>query len=783
MASKRSSSGRSSPSNSATAGSASGESKLTPNRNGEVKASSSSKQKKSKKGEKKSEKSKVQDSSAWGDFPLSEEQVEELEQLINPRMGAQPPTEDPNPLPVTFLDSERGIDDSVSLEQQGVSPYTEQSPTSATHAEIRVSIATHLATTSPQIGVHSLDLSLAVHPWPDTPLSGATRIRLAAELLPWSNLSHPSIYQVAADRLLRFSDVLAEDTSLPEFVTMINAAAERLGRAGLVPIFSPYSDALNSLSDPTGIYSGHRGSASGQETDPVDELSTTHPANLPAAISVFSAVLATGSWDLGVNLGQEETGTSIADFLRLTRYSEILENFRDWFDEQDEVEKHILRYRTFPLPGTAAETLEEVGLNVRLTRERVRQREKIVLESLKQEFQNDLALAAKLLEPAKQKLVRTTNLNTAIQLLDDVFDDDGVAVGAILWSAGKWVSKNGWSHHESLASRLHDRVTELLQTQDDYGILPTNALEELNGLFATTEQQMSYFEECLDLFNFQGLWCVGNTKSTRIAVGLRLLGRPGTLDEIRDSAGMPATMRINETLKSMSPSVIRIDNHRWGFATKDSVPYDGISAAIKRRISEGGGSASVRLIKDQLPRELDVALTSVLAYLASSVFLVKDGYVSLSETSDYSADNPSKWSDSKSTGGLWGQLITLDSQNFLGYSLRVRYDIAYANGLRPDSSLHVQIEGTVEKASLIWRSRDVHKFIDVGCVSDALKVLGFKAGDQVIVVPSADLVRFVRPEAAKLDGDDQQSGGPDTPTETGTGTGTGNPLLGFLEDP
>ena len=88
----------------------------------------------------------------------------------------------------------------------------------------------------------------------------------------------------------------------------------------------------------------------------------------------------------------------------------------------------------------------------------------------------------------------------------------------------------------------------------------------------------------------------------------------------------------------------------------------------------------------------------------------------------------------------------MEDRHFAGYSLKVSFDLVFHNGVRPDDSLVVPVVGsTPAEASVIWRTHDPTRAADVGRVSEILTKLGFKAGDEIVVVASKDYVRLLRP--------------------------------------
>ena len=134
-------------------------------------------------------------------------------------------------------------------------------------------------------------------------------------------------------------------------------------------------------------------------------------------------------------------------------------------------------------------------------------------------------------------------------------------------------------------------------------------------------------------------------------------------------------------------------------------------------------------------------------YLQTPAYVLEEGFVRYAEADEFKPAPASKWADAFHVDGTWGQRLQVEQRHLEGYSLKVRFDIAFANGLRPGSDLRVPIAGTNQVASVIWRAHDSSWGIDVGRVSQALNDLGFVPGDLVLVLPSPTRVRIREPLA------------------------------------
>lgn len=618
------------------------------------------------------------------------------------------------------------------------------------HDAIRSSIAQWFKNTSPALASIAADLALSIHPWPARDLTEEQRDAVVSNLLPWSNLPHPDLRQVAADRLLRLSEVFRSDSSTLSSALEFEGAAERLIEASYLPINPSDQSVGDVVIDPTGICMPATRRRSDAGTDPAANAAwQVIETNMTAATCVARAVLSTGSLDLGRVMGQDDAGVSVVDLMRLTGYPKILAGFDAFFSSLDERQQDVLSSRSFKRSDPA--TLEEVGERWDRTRELVRQLEVKTLNAIRASYADNFAAAGEILEPAKESVTRSPQFEALERLIRALFENGDVVAGAVRRFSGPWIDQEGWTYHKTMSARLEARRQRVLSRADTYGILPDDAVHELNGLFASDRDQLRYFQSAMGLAQIGGFWATRDNLRSRAAIGLRILGRPATKDEIRDAAGLSEDTQVGSTL-SVLPGIVRADQKRWAFAEWVDDVYESIPAEIRQRIDRAGGSLAVALLLDELPRKFGVSEASVSGYLASAAFVIEEGYARRANPGDFTGSDPSKWPDAVCEDGLWGQRMRVEDRHFRGYSLRVRFDIAFANGIRPESSVSVPIEDTDELASVIFRLADANSFIDVGRVRDALAELGIRSGDEIIVFPNPDSVRIVTADVGKAGG-------------------------------
>ena len=624
------------------------------------------------------------------------------------------------------------------------------------HEQVRKVLADWFASTAPQFADCAAELALASYPWLDSATSPEEIQNLVAELTPMANLQHPDPREVAADRLLRITEMFRSNRDLvaivrPEvsdyevaassLIVAIDRAPRRVDRI----VFEVVADPLNMY-----VYDlpGH----SDLSVVPTQETRVGRP-NIAAVSALVRSIVASGSTDLGPNLGFESVGLSMMEILEVTGYRSLLVRLEDFIATTDERMLYILMRRTFAPDNPM--TLETLGIRWGLTRERVRQIEVSATKHLKK-F-GDIGVAGSVLDPIKSIIFVEERLELASAFLASLSDNRAVVSKAIANLSGPWINESGWIHHASLDLDLNAAKTEIKASADEYGIIPTGSLIALNTFFTTQHDRDSYLRATETLRNIDGTWTLRDSLRTRIAIALRKIGRCATKEEIRDHGDFPPDINLGSTLSAL-PNIVRAGQHTWGFVEWVDDVYEGIPAEIMQRIDQNGGSVSLALLLEELPRQFGVQESSVYTNVQTPAFVVENGYVRTANVQDFAANAPDKWGDAVFEDGLWGQRIQLAERYFQGYSIKVRFDIAYANGVEPGCHVHVPVDETRNEASVIWRQTDAAGCIDVGRVAVSLKDLGMSDGEAVIVFPTPTKVRIVRDSTSAAVDDSVETG-------------------------
>jgi len=605
----------------------------------------------------------------------------------------------------------------------------------AGHAEIRAALAASILDQVPGLAEVAAELALGAHPWPDLPVTTGFQQAVVAQLNPWLNERHPDVREMIADRLRRLVEVF-RDHDLPESIwTALEAAALRLADAASTPMPIADVDIPIPLTDLIG------GSVSPEPavvaTMPADETSFALDVGCVAAI--LGAVARTGSTDLGTILGSSPVETSLAAVLRAAGLPGALAPFDNWIGSRDHRSREIILKRTFAL--TAPSTLQELADEQGITRERVRQIENQIRKEADALFASRLRDLADVFEPLRELVLPMERFELVCTALGAGFTYPTAVAGAVAVAAGPWSHQQGWTCHSTFLLRLSDARKQVRAAADEYGLLPADASSHLDGLFATRADHEAYVHTVMGLAELNnGYWSLRDTVRVRVIAALRALGRPATKEEIIESAGLAdQDHNIGGTLSNLE-GVVRADKTRWAFTEWVDEPYDGIVNKIDQRIDENHGSVAVATLMYELPRRYGVSEKSISVFISGPAYMVEDGFVRKADRNSFVAQPPNRWPDAVRIGDLWGQKVRVEGRHLAGYSFRVRFDIAYANGVRPNDDLLVPLDDGTEPASVIWRAHDPLRTIDVGRVADLLTARGFMEGDEAVICASRERV-------------------------------------------
>jgi len=308
----------------------------------------------------------------------------------------------------------------------------------------------------------------------------------------------------------------------------------------------------------------------------------------------------------------------------------------------DERRQEVFRQRiSFQAP-----TLDELGAEMMLTRERVRQLQKAAQDSV----------SAALLRPECAEIRwRATQLrqelgtaipwdNVAVhEALDaacrGIGQDSAAAEALLLWLAGPYrlEKQAGWlfAEKEYLRGEVGPQSAvgpppraSLLQAVTDEGVVN---IEAARARAAAAGLVPAAVEDWMGLCPFRDvdgklvLWH-GNVADKAAAL-LGILRRPATADELNGMIAEGHSVRGLRDRFLGDERFIRTDRFRVGLRQWGLEEYSGIVDEIEEEIARRGGQADIHDLVQTLTKRFDLRSSSVVSYTTVPRFVVNDGRI------------------------------------------------------------------------------------------------------------------------------------------------------------
>lgn len=287
----------------------------------------------------------------------------------------------------------------------------------------------------------------------------------------------------------------------------------------------------------------------------------------------------------------------------------------------------VARRRLFPL--LARPTLEEVGLDMGVTRERVRQLEVKASRSIATRLQNPRC-AALVLEAA-----RVSRLIGAAYVLSELHEPwpgicvrfgDGDLLGApdslLLWMAGPYRKRGDWIIQEQRSGELAERTVRLVDEQLEGSVAEVDAvLRGLAALDIRPAMRRRWLTSSARVRLF-GDWVVrwGSSMVDQCHSILHVAGEPMSAEQLAAAIGGEPSVRSLRNRLLDDDRFQRVGKMNWGLPEWGFDEYTTVSDEIAEEIERQGGEASLQHLVDVISMTYGVAESSIRAYASSRRF-------------------------------------------------------------------------------------------------------------------------------------------------------------------
>ena len=395
-------------------------------------------------------------------------------------------------------------------------------------------------------------------------------------------------------------------------------------------------------------------------------------------------------------------------------------------------------------------TLEAVGKDLGITRERVRQLQKEVTTALRDRASAQIKMIAQLLQGSLLPVMTATDLERAVEQTFpvDVRDSlSGRLARRMLLDELDYSCTDGLCFGAEAMEVVTSLRTAAEQLADDVGLVNEKDLQShLPG--QDWQRFFGHLVAQARLHQVRGRMALRNTGKSRVKAVVLEIGRPATKEEIAERVGMtPAQVGAH---LSVIPSIARADKDRWGLVEWIDDIYEGITAEIVQRINEDGGATRLERLLEELPRLFGVSEVSVRMYARTPYFVIHNGYVSVASEPKVSLKELDDVVDGRTDEGVPYWTFGVESRFFDGYSISpFPPELARELGCEPNGTISAEVDYPqgANAVSVSWPLASTTG-ASVGRISDSLQRLDVKAGDRVrLLVAGPRRVEF-RPSPA-----------------------------------
>ena len=403
-------------------------------------------------------------------------------------------------------------------------------------------------------------------------------------------------------------------------------------------------------------------------------------------------------------------------------------------DAASGTERAIVEHRLLRTPPL---TLQSVGSQVGLTRERIRQAQRKIEIKIWDALEDSIGVIASTLKESLGHILKQSEFDRRIERLlpADQEITTGLLRRALIHEMGFRLDTGVYLDERS-RRELEDIRIAIRGLTDDVGLL--NEQEATANLPSEEWRQVwPWVRERLGLHRLHGALGLRDSAKARAKAALLSIGRPSTREEIGSLCGLEES-RVGATLSNVQ-SVVRADKERWGLREWVDDEYDGIVGEIIQRIEEDGGTTTVQRLLTELPSKFDVSPISVRTFMQTPKFEIRDGWISLANTSSLQLRALDDVIDGRDDKGAPYWTFAVEARFFDGYSLTgVPPELAKVVGCAPDAAIRVPIENLPQcrELSISWPLASPSG-ASMGYLAEPLRELGLTPGQRVRVTVKA----------------------------------------------
>jgi DNA polymerase-3 subunit epsilon len=388
------------------------------------------------------------------------------------------------------------------------------------------------------------------------------------------------------------------------------------------------------------------------------------------------------------------------------------------------------------------QTLEEIGVKLNVTRERVRQLETQVANRL-----------ARLLETEKYASVRR-HADTLTDLLGAAFpvkdlpnelapDREPSLVDELFaYLAGPFIQCDAWYVRRDTASSVEDLLHDAYKSAANEFLAPLDALQDaLEAAGVRPERTLEVIAACPRYHLVDQNVVPWSGIREKVVGVLQAVGKPMTFEEIQAAVLDGESASSVRNILASSPLVKRLKKNEWGLASWEGAEYRTIVDHMRDELQ--GGSLTVHELVNRLHEKFDISTASSTMYASMHpMFVNTGGSVRIRREDEPYIPTASleMTPDCFQIDGAWSVTYTVDKDLLRGSGRVMPEAFAVHIGLQPGGNGEMRVLDRVVKVG--WNMNPYF-----GSLRWIVEQEGLREGDLLTVIrikPSELGFRFVR---------------------------------------
>jgi hypothetical protein len=282
------------------------------------------------------------------------------------------------------------------------------------------------------------------------------------------------------------------------------------------------------------------------------------------------------------------------------------------------------------------ETLDEIGADLGITRERIRQIESRARSDIVRELESGGSLER--IVAAVRELVGTVLPLADLLRLVPALAHPVEAVGQPAWRVldrldDAYEIEDGWCAAPTTQSAQNETLTRLQEHANRHGVAMVGDLSPLNP----NQSEDSAVASLRDWLSYCGYEVAGDWVFTRVstvgdraAAVLSVTGSPMSSQDILNRLGVERSLVSLRNAMGSDDRFERVDRDKWALSEWGMKSYTGIRALVREEVGRNGGEIPLETLIERITGRYTVSANSVIAYASALPFEARAGIVRFS---------------------------------------------------------------------------------------------------------------------------------------------------------